>query len=489
MSDTTQTSGRRFPRSILAGLLIGALLGGGGVYVALALSQAHPESAAAGAPLRYHCPMHPGYTSDGPGKCPICGMDLVPIDRSDAEQPRSASPEARGGGTVGEQTVAGERKIAFYRSPMDPKVTSPVAAKDEMGMDFVPVYEEELSGRSTRVEGLATVTLDRQRQQLIGVRLADVEQGTLSGGFRTTGRVAIDETRVRKVNVKVPGYVEKVYADFVGRPVTRGQPLFSIYSPEMVAVQNEYLLALRTRKALAGKGALAGTGDDMVAAALEHIAHWDIPGSIIRQLERTGEPVRTIPVMAPISGVVTAKTVVEGASLNPGDTPYEITDLSAVWVQADVYESELARVGRGTPAEVAFKAFPGRIFKGKVSFLDPLMDPKTRTVRVRIEVPNPDGDLRPEMFGEVQLLTGTRRALHIPFDAVVDSGERKVVFVALDGGKFQPREVQTGIRGGERIEIVSGLEAGEKVVTRASFLIDSESRLRSALASLGGKSP
>lgn len=414
----------------LLALLSGLLLGGGGVYLSGMSPHAHTENAEPKSGPRYHCPMHPNYVADVPGKCPICGMDLVPIVEEMAHQ------------------------------------TSPLA-------------------------GLASVNIDPQHQQFIGLQLAEVLEGNISGGFRTSGRVAIDETRIRKVNVKVQGYVEKVYADFVGKSVIRDKPLFLFYSPEVVVAQTEYLLALKAQALKRPEPLNAeetpGTGVDLVASSLTHLAHWDIPQAIISQLELTGVPVREIPIVSPISGIVTAKTIVPGATLNAGDTPFEITDLSVVWFLADVYESEISRIDRGTPAEITLKAFPHRTFKGKVTFLDPILKASSRTVTVRIEVPNPDGELRPEMFGEVRLLTDQRRALQIPFDAVVDTGDRKVVFVALGDGKFQPRQIQTGVRSGEQIEVISGLKAAEKVVSRANFLVDSESRLQSALSSLGGQ--
>lgn len=421
---------RLLPLTLVA-LLSGMLLGGGSVYLSGISPHAHTEKDEPKSGPRYHCPMHPNYVADGPGKCPICGMDLVPI-------------------------------------------------------------EDEPEGHAAPLAGLASVSIDPQRQQLIGLQLAQVLEGNISGGFRTSGRVAIDETRVRRVNVKVQGYVEKVYADFIGKSVIRGKPLFLFYSPELVVAQTEYLLArkaraLKTPEPLTTEQALAGTGVDLVASSLTHLAHWDIPSEIISQLELTGAPVREIPIVSPISGIVTAKTIVPGATLNAGDTPFEITDLSVVWFLADVYESELSRVQRGTQAEVTFKAFPGRTVKGKVAFLDPIVKATSRTVTVRIELLNPDGELRPEMFGEARLLTDQRKALQIPFDAVVDTGDRKVAFVALGGGKFQPRQIQTGVRNGEHIEVVSGLKAAEEVVSRANFLIDSESRLQSALSSLGGQ--
>ncbi len=386
---------------------------------------ASPGQAQAPAKAMFQCPMHPQIIQDHPGDCPICGMALVPME---------------GGAPAGG------------------------------GMD-----------------SHASVVIDAERQQLIGLRTATVVEGPVGGELRTTGRVAVDETRVRKVNVKVDGYVERLLVDFVGKPVSKGQTLFTIYSPELLAAQQEYLLALRTRKSLEGSPELQRSGEELAASARRRLALWDIPASALEALERTGQPVKALAIPSPVSGVVTAKSVVEGSRITSADTPFEITDLSHVWVLVDVYEAELGRVRVGTPAELTVPAFPGRAFQGRVAFLDPVLDPKTRTAKARLEFPNPGGALKPEMFGEVLLRSQARKGLVVPLDAVLDAGASKIVFVALGQGKFEPREVVTGEAAGDRIEIRSGLEPAEEVVVRAAFLVDSESRLKAAVAQLSQK--
>jgi len=373
----------------------------------------------------YQCPMHPQIIQDHAGTCPICGMDLVPMDGQES-------------------------------APAD-------------------------------VEGHATVKIDHERQQLIGLRTELVAEGPVGGELRALGRVAVDETRVRKVNVKVEGFVEKLFVDYVGKPVAKGQPLFSLYSPEFVSAQREYLLAMKTQQALAG-GTLKGSGTDLLEAARQRLMLWDVPKDALERLEKTGEVQRALILRSPISGIVTVKNVVEGARITPADIPFELTDLSRVWVQTDVYETELSRVKVGLPAELTVQAAPGRTFKGRVAFVDPVMDPKTRTAKARLEFPNPGGLLKPEMFGDVLLKGPGRKGLIVPLDAVLDAGTSKVVFVALGDGKFEPREVATGTTVGEKVEIRSGLKAGEAVVVRANFLVDSESRLKAALAHLSHKS-
>jgi Cu(I)/Ag(I) efflux system membrane fusion protein len=352
-------------------------------------------------------------------------------------------------------------------------------------MDYLPVYEDEAQGGGGAVEGLATVAIDPQRQQLIGLRTAAVTRGPVGAAWRTVGRVAVDETRVHHVTIKTAGFAERVYVDYVGKVVKRGEPLFTLYSPDLLSVQQEYLLALRTRKALSDGGSGGDAGDALVQAARERLELWDVPESEIARLERTGKPTRALTLYSPMTGVVTKKDLVMGHRVNEGDMPYEITDLSSVWVLADAYEADLARLRLGMAASLTLQAFPNRAFKGKVIFIDPILDPKTRTAKVRLEFPNPTGELRPEMFGEVTLQSRPREALRIPPDAVLDSGQSKVVFVALGEGKFQPREVKLGVQGSDEVEVLSGLSEGERVVTRANFLVDSESRLRASLQAMG----
>lgn len=460
----------RAPRLRTLGLVALGLVAGIGGTLMLRPAPKHDhdhEAASAAAPKKqmYQCPMHPQIIQDHAGTCPICGMDLVPMEGEAAKD--------RG-------------KIVYYRSPMNPSQTSPVPAKDEMGMDYVAVYEGDLKGEGAGIESHATVKIDHERQQLIGLRTEKVVEGTVSGELRALGRVAVDETRVRKVTVKVEGFVEKLFVDFVGRPVAKGQPLFSLYAPEFVSAQREYLLALKTQKALSG-GSLQASGGDLLEAAKRRLTLWDVPPEAIDRLEKTGEVQRALTLRSPISGIVTVKGVVEGARLTPADIPFEITDLSRVWVQVDVYEAELGRVKVGLPAELTVQAAPGKTFKGRIAFVDPVMDPKTRTAKARLEFPNPAGELKPEMFGDVLLKGQGREGLIVPLDAVLDAGATKVAFVALGDGKFEPREVTTGITVGEKVEIRSGLKAGDDVVVRANFLVDSESRLKAALAHLSQK--
>jgi Cu(I)/Ag(I) efflux system membrane fusion protein len=449
---------------VLAAVIPASLAATAGYLVG---SKAHGAPEAGGQQkAQYQCPMHPTIVQDHPGDCPICGMKLVKV-----------------GGGAG-SSAPGERKVKFYRSPMDPRQTSPTPRKDDMGMDFLPVYEDEADAGESSVEGLATVDIDPARQQLIGLKTAEVARGKVSGTWRTVGRVAVDERRVRHVNIKVPVYVERVFVDFVGKPVRRGAPLFSGYSPELLAAQEEYRIALSTQKSLAASSEVPVDSSGLVAAARRKLELWDVPASAIKKLEAGGKATRALTFHSPIAGVVTKKDVVDGMKLDEGAMPYEIVDLSRVWVLADIYETDLHRVRVGMPAKLTLKAYPNRTFEGTAAFVDPVLDPKTRTVKLRLEFQNPGGELKPEMFGQATLESVEREGLRIPEDAVIDSGVRKVVFVALGEGKLQPREISLGDSDGTHVEVLSGLSQGERVVVRANFLVDSESRLRASLAAL-----
>jgi len=441
-------------------------------------SNADHASAAMQSAEKYQCPMHPTIVQDHPGDCPICGMKLVKIQSSPAATAGTAQPAPSGGG---------ERKVLFYRSPMDSKQTSPTPRKDEMGMDYVPVYADEMSDNTPAVAGLAAIEIDPSRQQLIGLSTAEAKLSKVGGAWRTVGRVVVDETRVHHANLKVSGFVERIYVDFIGKQVYKGQPLFSLYSPDLLAAEDEYLLALKSRAVLGTAGSSTDSQDDtLVNASRRKLALWDLPEKTIDQIAVTRQSTKTITFYSPASGVITKKDVVQGMKLDAGAMPYEIVDLSNVWVVADVYESELRFVKVGMPATLMLNAYPNREFHGKAVFIDPMLDPMTRTVKVRLTFPNPTKELKPEMFGEVILKGVPHEGVTVPIDAVIDSGTTHVVFVAVGNGKFRPRLVRLGDSDDTQVEVVSGLAVGEKVVTRANFLVDSESRLRASLAELAG---
>lgn len=423
----------------------------------------------------YFCPMHPQIVRDEPGECPVCGMKL------EKRLPRGSSPQATA------VSSGGERRILYYRHPMDPSVHSDKPAKDDMGMDYIPVYAEDLQGSSS-VPGRAAVTIPQERAQLLGIRSEPVTAGVSGGPLRTVGHVAIDERRREVVQTKYEGYVEKLYVDFTGKPVRRGQPLLAIYSPELVAAQKEYLVARGAQQRL-GESSVPGVakgGVELAEAARQRLRSFDVSPDEIATLDRTGATRRTITLRSPASGLVVEKMAFEGMKVSPADRLFQIADLSRVWILAEVYEKDLADVRVGLPARVVLPNQPGREWRGTVTFVSPTVKPETRTAEARIELSNADGLLKPDMFADVYLEGPSASVLTVPESAVVQTGERTLVFVDKGQGHYEPREISIGERvpGGYRVR--SGLVAGERVVVSANFLIDSESSIRSAIARASG---
>jgi len=330
-----------------------------------------------------------------------------------------------------------------------------------------------------------TIQIDAQRRQLIGLRTALAEETSLGGEIRAPARIVAAEPGLHRVTVKVPGYVERLSADFTGKAVKKGDLLLELYSPEFLAAQREYSVALNAMKTAPDPGRWG----DLVQAARRRLEYLDAPQGLLDAMDAGGEPVRCLQVFAPASGVVTARNVAQGGFVSESETVLEIADLSLVWALADLFERDVAQVKVGDLATLdvpALGASPkANGLRGRVVFMDPMVDPGTRTLKARLEFPNPGGLLRPEMLGSVAFGMEPTKALTVPLDAVLDSGHRKIVFVDATGGYFEPREIEVGRVGGGRVEVLDGLEAGEAVVTRAAFLLDSESRLQAALAELG----
>jgi RND family efflux transporter MFP subunit len=425
------------------------------------------------------CAMHPQIIEDHPGKCPICGMTLVPVKGSAGASPaREVAAAASPGAAAGPK---GERKVLFYRNPMDPTITSPVPAKDDMGMDYVPVYADEAEKASAQG---ATVTIDPTVEQNMNVVTAKVTRRDVTRQIRTVGYLDYDQEKMVSVTTKYPGFIEKAFVNYIGQPVRKGEPLFDIYSPELVQTEQELLSALDFAERMKGAPEDArNRAEALVDAAKTRLAYWDISKAQVERLARTGEVLRTLEVSAPSNGVVMMRMPgLEGMAVKPGMELLHIADLSTLWLTVEVFEDQLPWVHVGSPAEVALTYFPGEKFTGKVRFIKPEVSEKTRSVQLTLEVPNGDGRLRAGMYATVVFEpVAVRDAITVPSQAVLRTGERNVVVVALGGGRFAPRDVVLGPQGDGFVQVLSGLHAGEEVVTSAQFLIDSESNLREAI--------
>jgi Cu(I)/Ag(I) efflux system membrane fusion protein/cobalt-zinc-cadmium efflux system membrane fusion protein len=418
----------------------------------------------AGSAQQWICPDHPSIVMDEPGECPIDGLELVPVPTS----VRSASAE---------------RKLLFYRNPMDPTITSPVPAKDSMGMDYVPVYDDAAGSAGSTEDG-STVRIDPAVVQNMNVRTEIVEVRDLTQPIRTVGYLEYDQQRMVTVTTKYSGWVEKVYVNYVGEKVRRGQPLFEVYSPELVQTEQELLSALDFAGQLAGAPEDARKrAESLVESARTRLGYWDISPQQIAFLEETGEVFRTLKVAAPSNGLVMKRMAgLEGMAVKPGMEIFHIADLSSLWISVELFEHQVAWVREGTPAQIALSYFPGEPFHGKVRFLEPELSEKTRTMRAKIEVPNPGGRLRKGMYATVEFQPViVHDAVAVPQQAVLRTGLRNVVIVAIGEGRFSPREVTLGHEAEGYAQVLSGLEAGAEVVTSAQFLLDSESKLREAI--------
>jgi membrane fusion protein, copper/silver efflux system len=423
---------KRWFKSLAAGAAALAALAGMGEVACRAGSNGGAGPSVAKA-VQYRCPMHPSYVSDKPGNCPICGMKLV------AFEPALAGPSM---------------------TPL------PVQAR-------------------------STLQLSAERRQMLGVRSEPVRRVALERTIRTVGRVAVDERRLHHIHTKYEAYVEHLHVDFTGKFVRRGQPLLSLYSPELMATQQEYLLAFRAQKELGASSLpeVARGGVDLLEAARQRLLLWDIRSSDIEALERSGRVQRTLSLYSPVSGYVVQKTAYHGMRVTPADTLFDIADLSHLWVLADVYESDLGAVRLDMPAEVTVTYLPGRTWRGRVTNVAPMVEEKTRTIKVRVEVDNADQELKPEMFADVVLRASLGSGLVVPESAVAHAGERQLVFLDLPDGSLEPRPVRLGAKVAGGVEVLGGLAEGERIVSSANFLLDSESSLKATVAAMASAAP
>lgn len=415
----------------------------------------------------FECPMTRGFNKwvqvkpglENPYMGPsmlVCGSE----SRWESPKPSAASEPATPG------------KVAFYTCPMHPSIKQHDPGKCPIcGMDLTPVTEEEVK--------TGVVVVDGARRQLIGVKTALVEKRTLERKVRAVGKIAYDESRLHDVTLKFKGWIEKLAAASVGKRVRRGETLFSVYSPEVFAAQNELLLALNARRGL-GDAGVGGRSDTLVQAARLKLELWDVPKGLLDRVEQKNEPVKYVSIASPAAGFIVEKNVVEGSAVEPGMRLFRIANLDKVWIEAELYEAEIPLVTVGQSADISLSYLPERRFTGKVSFVYPYLDAATRTGRVRIELDNEQIELKPDMYANVELPLSRGEKLVVPESAVIYSGPRRVVFVDIGDDRLKPREIKIGLKSGDYYEVLEGLSEGDRVVTGGNFLIAADSRLKSA---------
>jgi Cu(I)/Ag(I) efflux system membrane fusion protein len=417
--------------------------------------------------LYYRNPMGQPDTSPVPKKAPD-GMDYIPVYADEA---------------AGSQPDKPKGKILYYRNPMGLPDTSPVPKKDPMGMDYVPVYE----GGDSAVSG-PVVKINPDRVQKLGVRTEIVELRELTRTVQAVATVQANERQLHTISPRFEGWIQKLHVNTTGQTVRRGEPLLEVYSPELVIAQQEYLIAWKGTQTLKGSGSeVEASMRTLVDSALQRLRNWDISETELQQLQREGKVRQSLVLRAQASGVVLEKRAVAGMRFMSGEMLYQIADLSSVWVLADVFEQDLGLVRQGQTVSIRVDAFPDKSFTGKVTFIYPTVMPETRTAKVRIELANTAGLLKPAMYARVEIASsaGRGKVLAIPDSAVLDTGTRQLALLQRGEGAFEPRPLKLGMRSDGYIEVLDGIKAGESVVVSANFLIDAESNLKAALSGFG----
>jgi membrane fusion protein, copper/silver efflux system len=414
--------------------------------------------------LYWYDSMNPSHHSAKPGKAPD-GMELVPKYEELQSKP-------------------GEKKVLYWYDSMNPSLRAEKPGKAPDGMQLIPMYAESNPGMDNMPAG--TVMISSVKQQLIGVRTDVVKREPLARTIRAVAQVQMDETKIARIHVKIAGWIEQVNVDFVGQLVKKGQPLFSLYSPDLVATQQEYLIARRAEKDLGSSPFLdvSKGSETLLEATRQRLQLWDVTEEQIKTLDESGRASRTLTMYSPMDGFVIKREVFERTYVTPETELYEIADFSKIWVNAEIYEYEVPYVKVGQSAKVTLSYFPGKSYSGKVVYINPTVDPTTRTVKVRVEFQNPEFTLKPDMFADVQLNISFGTQTVVPQEAVLDSGSEQIVFVKLGDGYFEPRKVELGPRMDDRVVVISGLKPGETIVTSGNFLIDSESRLKNAMSGM-----
>ncbi|MDA3861324.1 MAG: efflux RND transporter periplasmic adaptor subunit [Melioribacteraceae bacterium] len=433
-------------------LVVGITLGVGGYYIASINSSTSIDNHEA--ETLYTCGMHPNIIESEPGTCPICGMNLTKIKGSKKNVPIDSK----------------DRKIIYYRAPMNPNEVYDEPGKSQMGMDLVPVYEDE-GGAS------GVVTVDGSVLQSMNVKMEFVKSKNLSSVIYTNGNLQTDERKEFALSTKFDGWIEKLYINFVGQKVSKGQKLVDIYSPKLVAAQQELLTAVNYESAINGS-----SKGEMISNAKRKLELFDISNEDIDKIIKTKETNKYMTLYAPFSGTVLSKNVIEGEMVKAGMEIIKMADLSTLWLKADIYESDLGKVSIGSQAEANFSYNAGKTYKGKISFIYPTINPTSRTATVRIDLTNNNHELKPSMFGNVTIKgNNLGEVLVVSETAILRSGKNNIVILSLGEGKFKPVDVKLGLYSEGYYQILSGLKLNDVFVSSGQFMIDSESNLRSAV--------
>ncbi len=458
---------------VISSLILAAAVFGGATLLLSGCGRkpAATQSASSGGRkiLYYKSTMMAGETSKHPGKDSM-GMEMVPVYAKGAASTPAAAPKTGG---AAQSTPSGKGKILYYKSTMIPGQISQHPGKDSMGMDMVPVYANQSGTPSNPDE----VAVDPVTMQDMNVATAPVLSGPLTRTVRTVGYVDYNEPALADVTTKFKGWIERLYVTYTGQLVRRGAPLFTIYSPELYSAEVEYLLA-------DGSGTNTDSATrELGASALTKLRFFDISEAQIAELKKTRRPSKTLTIDAPITGFAITKNIVEGTMVGAGTVIYRLADLRTIWVYAEVYEQDLPYVQLGQAATMTLSYLPGRTFHGRLTYIYPTVNAVARTAKVRLEFKNPDYSLKPGMFANVTLTARVAPSVVlVPDSAVLRSGERNTVFVALPGGKFDPRTVKLGLAAANDYDqVLSGLKPGERVVTSGQFMLDSESQLQEAI--------